>query len=609
MKKKSLYREYRPETFNAVIGQEFITTTLKNQIKNNRVSHAYLFTGIRGTGKTSTARVFARVLNCLSPVDYEPCNKCSNCIDSLNDTMVDLIEIDAASNNSVEDIKQLREQVKFLPSIGKYKIYIIDEVHMLSISAFNALLKTIEEPPEYLVFILATTDPHKIPDTVKSRTQRYDFQRINETQMKSAIKNICNIEKIEITEDALDLLVLVSEGSMRDCNSSLDKCISTGESVIDESVVSRAINLANNDEIIRICKHIIDDDIENTILTIRKIVYNSGLSVGYLVSNLMNLYRDIMLYRATGTVSVLNSKHEKLQDFIVSFSEKHTIEQSVRILEVFTELEFTLRKEKHNELLLLEMSIIKIMSPEYFLDYSSVIQRISTLEYKISQLKKSHVQSNKPSEKSEDVSITSALTDIIQSDDIKTTEIKKAEKIIKSETADQKLGSIIDENEIIFEGFDDDSSTNNSNSNSTDNIRKDWNKIIESMDISELYKTILINGYIKEVDNDNLILVFSSSDSIYIELLKENYYNTILDTIKIFNNSINKVLFEINDIDNEEEYNHDITNEEEKLDSQIGLDSQIQDNTIENKDIDKQSDQDIDILSELQGMEDILEIE
>ena len=230
---KALYRVYRPQKFEDVIGQEHITKTLRNQIDSDNIGHAYLFSGTRGTGKTSTAKIFARAVNCLDSIDQEPCNECEVCRDILSDNIMDVVEIDAASNNSVDDIRELRESVKYSPTKAKYKVYIIDEVHMLSQGAFNALLKTLEEPPSYVIFILATTEPHKIPATILSRCQRFDFKRVTVKDITLRMKRICTEENIEVEDKALNLIARNSQGALRDALSILDQCISFGDSKID----------------------------------------------------------------------------------------------------------------------------------------------------------------------------------------------------------------------------------------------------------------------------------------------------------------------------------------------------------------------------------------
>lgn len=226
---QSLYRKYRPTNFDEVVGQKIIIQTLKNAVKNNQISHAYLFAGPRGTGKTSIAKILAKIVNCENLEEYNPCNKCVNCTQFNNKQAVDIIEIDAASNNGVEEIRELKNKISLVPSIGKYKIYIIDEVHMLSTGAFNALLKTLEEPPEHIIFILATTDPHKIPTTILSRCQRFDFKKIDLPEIIKRLNQIIKLENIKINDSALEEIARLSDGGMRDSLSLLDQAIAYAE--------------------------------------------------------------------------------------------------------------------------------------------------------------------------------------------------------------------------------------------------------------------------------------------------------------------------------------------------------------------------------------------
>ena len=228
---QTLYRKYRPQTFNEIVGQEHITKTLSNQIKKGEISHAYLFSGSRGTGKTSIARIFAKAINCLDK-EYAPCYKCDICKTLNEPNNMDILEIDAASNNRVDEVREIRERVKFMPTCGKYKVYIIDEVHMLTDSAFNALLKTLEEPPAHVVFILGTTEPHKLPQTILSRCLRFDFKLISPTDLKRHLISIFNKEKINYEDEAVDLIVSSAQGSARDMLSIADSVASFGQGVI-----------------------------------------------------------------------------------------------------------------------------------------------------------------------------------------------------------------------------------------------------------------------------------------------------------------------------------------------------------------------------------------
>ena len=258
----ALYRKFRPINFNETVGQEHITKTLKNQIIANRVGHAYLLNGGRGTGKTSTAKILARAINCINPQQGEPCNKCEICLESMNGSLTDIVEMDAASNNSVEDIRAIRDEVNFLPTKAKYRIYIIDEVHMLSSGAFNALLKTLEEPPEHVKFILATTEPQKLPATILSRCQRFDFKQISVQNIVKRLEIVCKESNILITPKALEIIAVLAEGALRDALSILERCAQDGDNNIGEDKVKELVGIPKIIFIHNITKAIIDYNID-----------------------------------------------------------------------------------------------------------------------------------------------------------------------------------------------------------------------------------------------------------------------------------------------------------------------------------------------------------
>ncbi len=245
----ALYRDFRPLKFSDMVGQEHITRTLKNQIIAGRVGHAYLFNGGRGTGKTTSAKILARAVNCLNPVQGEPCNECEICKEILEGSLTDIVEMDAASNNGVDDIRQIRDEVNFLPTKAKYRVYIIDEVHMLSLGAFNALLKTLEEPPAHVKFILATTEPQKLPTTILSRCQRFDFKRIPEEDIIKRLKIICKEANINVTEDALKIMAVLSEGHMRDAISILERCSQESTENITVNEVKELVGLPSIEQV------------------------------------------------------------------------------------------------------------------------------------------------------------------------------------------------------------------------------------------------------------------------------------------------------------------------------------------------------------------------
>ncbi len=297
----ALYRKYRPATFADIVGQEHITKTLTNQIKTGRISHAYLFSGIRGTGKTSCAKVLAKALNCTDETSFEPCGVCTACKAAENDALPDIVEIDAASNRGIEEIRALKESVKYQPALGKYKVYIIDEAHMLTTEAFNALLKTLEEPPEYVVFILATTEAHKLPQTIVSRTQRFDFRRLSLGDVTEHLKRIAQKEGFEAQEEALVHIAALSEGAMRDALSILDKCASYAVGgAITEETVDFITGRANDGEILQAVEVAFNGHIPEMLDKIQTLT-GAGRDAVVLLESFITAMRELLI--------VKNSQH------------------------------------------------------------------------------------------------------------------------------------------------------------------------------------------------------------------------------------------------------------------------------------------------------------
>lgn len=297
----ALARKYRPQTFSSLAAQDFITTTLQNAISMNRVSHAYLFTGPRGVGKTSTARIFAKALNCINPDGINPCNKCDNCLEIVNDTSLDVIEIDGASNRGIDEIRKLREEIKFVPVKSKYKIYIVDEVHMLTKEAFNALLKTLEEPPEFVIFIFATTDRYKMPATILSRCQQYEFKKIPYDEMMDNIINILNQEKIPFEEDALNLIIRNSEGCMRDALSVLDQVIAYTDGNIDYENTSFLLNVSDKYLADEAFIAVVKEEPDNIPEIVNKI-NEKGVDYKYMAECLIEHTRNMLFFIVTGSL-------------------------------------------------------------------------------------------------------------------------------------------------------------------------------------------------------------------------------------------------------------------------------------------------------------------
>ena len=353
----ALYRKYRPTKFSEIVGQEHITRTLKNQIISNRVGHAYLLTGGRGTGKTSAAKILARAINCLNPQDGEPCNECEICKAALQGSLTDIVEMDAASNNSVEDIRSIREEVNFLPTLAKYRVYIIDEVHMLSVGAFNALLKTLEEPPEHVKFILATTEPQKLPATILSRCQRFDYKKISPENIKSRLEYICKQSDIKITDEALKTISVLAEGAMRDGLSILERCVQEGEDEINDDKVKELVGIPKVEYINKIVNSVIDCNVDETLQNIDNVIAD-GKDLNNLIWEIIKYVKDILVFKSSGTLNLYNDEELKQIEEISKKTSKERLLKSIYSLsELANDLKMTTQKT-----IMLEVGIMKLCS-------------------------------------------------------------------------------------------------------------------------------------------------------------------------------------------------------------------------------------------------------
>ena len=391
---KALYRVYRPKNFSDVIGQEHIVRTLKNQIENNNVGHAYLFCGTRGTGKTSTAKIFSRAVNCTNLHNDEPCNECENCREILEDKNMDVVEIDAASNNSVDDIRELRENVKYSPAKSKYKVYIIDEVHMLSQGAFNALLKTLEEPPSYVIFILATTEPHKIPATILSRCQRFDFKRVTVKDISSRMRYICEKEGIEADEKALNLIARNSQGALRDALSILDQCISFEGNKISYNDVIELLGSVNIEQLFDLAESVIKEDTRKSLQILNDFII-WGKDVRNLVNDLIDHFRNLMVCKISNDLDEIISLPEETIDLLKQQAETIDTNNLIRILNILSETQDGM-KISSNPRVLMEVTMMKIAQPMFDESKEALIKRIENLEQKIESgnIKVNHISTN-----------------------------------------------------------------------------------------------------------------------------------------------------------------------------------------------------------------------
>lgn len=373
---QALYRKYRPQTFSDVIGQEHITETLKNELSAGKTVHAYLFTGTRGTGKTSCAKILAKAVNCLDPKDGDPCLECQACRMAASGENTDIVEIDAASNNGVDNIRELREKVTFTPSVSKYRVYIIDEVHMLSTDAFNALLKTLEEPPAHVIFILATTEVHMLPATILSRCQRFDFRRIDPDSICDRIQYIAEKEGFTVTPDAARLIAAAADGGMRDALSILDLCISNG-STVDEKTVENVCGMAGTDYLSELADYIKAQDAEKA-LTLTDRLYSESVDMTRLIAGLISHYRDLMIIKTVKNAAlpiVCSARRlEKLKKQAVNY-ELRDIMRTLSALQSASAL-----MQRGNRRCEMEMTLIKLCSPSLSSDISSLELRVRALE-------------------------------------------------------------------------------------------------------------------------------------------------------------------------------------------------------------------------------------
>ena len=380
----ALYRKWRPDTFEEVKGQDHVVTTLKNQIINNRIGHAFLFCGTRGTGKTSIAKLFAKAVNCEHPVNGSPCNTCAACRAIADGSSMNVIEIDAASNNGVDNIRQIREEVQYSPSEGKYKVYIIDEVHMLTQGAFNALLKTLEEPPSYVIFILATTESHKIPITISSRCQKYEFRRISVETISDRLMELLGREEIEAERKAVDYISKAADGSMRDALSILDQCIAfnIGRKLTYENVLD-TIGAVDIDVFAKLLDSVIRLDVVEAINLVDEVVWQ-GRELSRFVSEFTWFLRNVLLIKVSPDADKkLDMSAENLAR-MNELAEQIDTDTLIRYIHIFSDTSASIKYAVQKRVVL-ELAVIKLCKPEMETDYSALLDRVRVLEQKLEQ--------------------------------------------------------------------------------------------------------------------------------------------------------------------------------------------------------------------------------
>jgi DNA polymerase-3 subunit gamma/tau len=388
-------RKWRPQRFEDVVGQEHITSTLKNAIKENRIAHAYLFTGPRGVGKTTTARILAKTLNCENRRNSEPCNECEMCLSIQNSQLIDIIEIDGASNRGIDEIRTLRESVKYAPTRGKYKVYIIDEVHMLTKESFNAFLKTLEEPPEHVIFIFATTDVHKVPLTIISRCQRYDFRRIQLDKIKETLKMIANEEKIKIDDKTLTIIAKKADGALRDAESYFDQVVAFSQGKIDAALVTQMLNLIDEEIYFNLSDAVLEKDFKVVFQSSEKI-YENGWDFGDFLEGLIEHFRNILsavITNSTNTIETADIYKNRYLEYKGKFSESDLL----RLLNFLNKSQQELRFSQ-NQKLKIEIILSHLIALESTKTISEIISESDSIGLRNDKLNEPATGFYKPTE-------------------------------------------------------------------------------------------------------------------------------------------------------------------------------------------------------------------
>lgn len=511
MSYKSLYRKYRPMRFEDVCGQQFIVKTLSNAIKNNKIGHAYLFCGTRGTGKTTIAKIFAKLVNCLNPLDNVPCGECEICLNENTDEIPDIIEIDAASNNGVDEIRELKNKIKLMPVMCKYKVYIIDEVHMLSTGAFNALLKTLEEPPEHVIFILATTEPQKLPITIISRCQRFDFKKINVLDISKRLKYISQKEGIDIDDEAIEEIAKLSEGAMRDAIGLLDQISSFADSKITVEDIYTIRGSVSNGVLIELIEKYIDND-ASSILSIVDDIYLSGKDFYRLSEDILVFYRNMLISKVAP--SYFEDKALQLKDDIMRLSSKIEVKRIERMIKKLEELLRNIKSSDYPRILF-ETTILSDLD----LDESFENEKPTTEKDKTFVMGINEVDSKS---KNNEIKLDKNINEIIKE------EFK--EKDIKKVTTKNKSNNSFAITDALKEAM-----INNTIAEASASLKKEATVKFEELDkylIDKDFKaaaTILKDSIVTAVSNDHMLLTYKYESMVEDN---DNEYASISNLIK-----------------------------------------------------------------------------
>ena len=523
----ALYREWRPRTFNDVVGQEHITTTLKNQILNNRIAHAYLFCGTRGTGKTSTAKVFAKALNCLDLRDGEPCNKCEMCRKINEGLAIDVTELDAASNNGVDKIRDIIDDVKYPPQEARYKVYIMAEVHMLSAGAVNAFLKTLEEPPNNVIFILATTDPQKLPITILSRCQRFDFKRINNSEITARLRKIVKEQNVLADERSLNLIARVSDGAMRDSLSILDQAISMGNGNVDYNTVVSMLGLVTNEHLFNLVNSVIQRSVEKSIEIIEDVIY-SGKDIYLFIKDLIAHYRNLLMDKVTNNPEEVLDMSEENIALIKEQGSRLRAEEIMRCIRILQEAENNAKLSKQARLYC-ELAVIKMCKIEYDTSNEVMLTRLNKLEESL---------------RNGSIKVATASKEVAQINNIKTTNAMPGNKVVKEQYSNEVNVGVNPDSKITI-----------------NDVKKSWKDIIERFKARRemIISSLIMIGKPVDCSNGIITVEFDNQNEFAKNRLSEAKNRDIINDVffEIFREKV-KVNFVVQSDDNRGKSTEDI---------------------------------------------------
>ncbi len=531
---KAIYRKYRPKTFEDLIGQEHITKILQNQIQTNTISHAYLFSGTRGTGKTSCAKIFARAINCLDP-DNKPCNKCENCLESLDESSIDIIEIDAASNNGVDNIRDLKDRAFYQPTSLKYKVYIIDEVHMLSKGAFNALLKILEEPPDHLVFILATTEPDRIPLTILSRCQKFQFKRIDTNEMFLALKSIAEKEGVSIDDDSYNLVINAADGSMRDAQSILEQLVSSGRDKITYDYAISLLGIVDKSNIIKIVDAIIDNDAASLIEEIDQALLQ-GKDTEQLAKDILDHFRNLMLAKVSPESAdrLIRSNIEAYLDQSKKLSLEKILQAMEKLIDQLNEIKYSQQQRALLEITLLEVfQLVNSKSEVFTREERPQVSKEANTEVKFADVKK---VLERDSENLERENL------ILNQREEKTEQLKEEKVSDAEEVSEQELPETVDKKL------------------SKERLIADWKDIlIEIKKAKPMVHAFIVEAVISDCVDNTICFGFHKEYGFHMDnLLKEKNRELVEKVLSLFYNTSVKINAKFIEDEKEASINKDI---------------------------------------------------